>query len=382
MADPPGNLKKILPDAATRPADKALPATPGTATDQCIIDNDSSRFGEEWFTSTMVADDATTYLPEFADILEEHNRRLPQIAGIRSAVQQRARAELTAHPDGNFPEGSLLKTIFDLYASAMAAAPPPYAPIEFTPEQLVGLLETNPGHSRAFDPWTDWWAGEFISVGTHYFNLHVWDPTVAVTLAGKTQYVQPVTQVEAPGQWFGSARRLLEEPAARLPLSGKQSMTPVRSVKGIDFALNVWSPDDAITGYVVKKLGTSSAESLPHAGFLIEDNCLLWCAAIETKGGAAIGQPFSVLMFIETGFANGTASGEYAIRGARLADVTWISATAINLSGSFIEVKKHTGDYQSVIHVRDSGSLDCAIRTKALGGMAQSFAEKVITKAR
>ncbi len=339
----------------------------------CRVDADMSRFDASWFGSAKMDKKGKNPLPQFRAILDRHNKDLPRIAAIRKAILDAARAELaalratqpTTQPASQptsppaAPTTNVLTTVNELYVDAMSGEP---GAGTYDAAQWLALIEADRGSPTAFDPWNSWWAGEYTNP-KKFYNLHIWDPSLQLKPLGYDQYVQPVTQVSASKQWFASARRLEEEHT---------------EAKKVDYALNVWSVTDGVTGYVQKDLATSP-QNVPHAGFLVETNVLVWCALFEPVG-LDDKEKRVLMMFVETGFPTPAATGHYTIRGA-LTQACW-SGTTLVITDKFGQINTHRGDYHCALRVRDRASMDCAIKNKALGGMDPKVQDEIVKKTR
>jgi hypothetical protein len=357
--NPPGDTAKILPQAAVRNRDAALgDGTPGqsTAANPCTIVPDPSHFDARWFAAGKTDITGQKLLPQFHGVLDEHNRRLPAIQALRSAIIAAAQVELAElqNPTGT-THFRILAPILELYADAMQQK-------AFDAAELVARMDADRGGPVAFNPWNGWWAGPYSSNGTPYYNLHVWDATFSLNAGVGEQHIQPVTQLQAKTGWFASAGRLEAQPdTANL----------------VDHAINVWSMANGVTGYVWKDLADpAKSKSLLHAGFLLEPNVLLWIATEEPLGGARDGQLFNLLMFVEPAFPAPSLGGRYVIRAA-IGSARW-NRGAMELIGKFDQINKHRGDYRQVLPLADRTSMDCAIKSDKLQGMDVDTANDVV----
>jgi hypothetical protein len=370
------------PEPALAPAKRSLypgalertPAvTPSTSSAQtassCVVLSDPSTFGPDWFSVAKTDLLGIEQLPRFRELLEDHNAGITAINIVRNEILRVATTEKNAMAAGSYDSQptNLLKTIVQLNNSK---SPTIRANDIVSYEALCTRLAAL-GHVDVFDPWDGWWAGEFSSKqgssSKKYFNLHVWDQSIDVNEFGYIQRIQAVTQISASGSsgiWFASALHMEQHPDF---------------VDRYDHAINAWSADDGITGFVKKNLGRDE-KWLPHVGFLLDNNTLLWFAWERSPRALSENGSASVLMFAETGFANGTLSAHYEIRGARLT-AQWQDGT-FTINKKFFETGEHYGDYKAVMPLVDHDSLKCAKVSATLGDMDTTLAETILNKTR
>lgn len=296
---------------------------------------------------------APAHKNEFANLLCTHNQRLPDIKMLKQAFDAKMRADPAFRGD-----------IAKLYHDARNQNHT--GPGGGSPNALMvqlGLSQGTPfprrnGDRRAYDPWDGWWSGVFDSVGTKYLNYHVWDPTVKVrsdpgkcsnTASGEPalgydQYVQMVTQIAKPNPppaaaaqdvsfWYAGANFM------------RNGLHPLNKT---DFAINVWSAQDGLTGYVLKR--QSGVQHLFLFAYLMDDDTLLWVAFVEdgARLTAANGNSGTLFVYAEYGQKTGGANRIYTIRGA-VGAVTYQTRQGqppqFSLS-ALSQVSGHRGDYK------------------------------------
>ena len=122
------------------------------------------------------------------------------------------------------------------------------------------------GDANAFDPWDGRWTGNWNGEGGSWMQYHLWDATQAVD----GQQIQPVTQ-STTAEVNRSNLDAAYAPAA----SGNAAR--------VDLAINVWRAGDGITGWASKRQGLPPLE-MPHLGYLLNRNTLIWIAQIAFTG--------------------------------------------------------------------------------------------------
>ncbi len=341
MVDPAGS-RTPLPMAALAPAaavlnPRALGSAgnllPGTILPQTVQTAppapDTSVFDEQWFGSNLPGKAPENAI--FRDILAGHNANLQRFADWRALILATAEVELA---EGTAASTNLLETISQLLSAVYSHDPPrrDFAPLsrQEIRDRLFAPLAK--GFGGVFDPWAAWWAGVFRSGGDAH-NVHIWEPECSVIRDdGTVQSVQAVTQVETPvdsrkpegTRWFLSANRLITEPD---------------SFAQANYAINVWSADDHITGYVWKHVTAGSTKPVyrnPHIGFLLAPDTLLWLATIEPADTVFGGKARELHIFVEWGIPQPDYSGTYNIRGTYMfGGVEWL-ASGLSFTPNFL----------------------------------------------
>lgn len=135
----------------------------------------------------------------------------------------------------------------------------------------------NYGNKNVFDPWDGFWRGNWCSSGKAWPQYHIWDRTRA-TSDGK-HFVQPVSQ-----------RGLAETKACSKIHDDPSEFVDAGNLKAqweknaVNLAINVWSNNDKVTGWVWKKQGGKPV-IMPHLGYRLNDHTLIWIAQeMEFKG--------------------------------------------------------------------------------------------------
>lgn len=335
-----------LPDNALTPA--ALSPTLNTGL--------AETYDAKWIErpATLKADPGYStpgHLDLMANVLCVHNVWLPDLARLRAGFDAKMKASqsfrdtiaqlwhharnpgLAANATGGVGGNALAQRL------GLASGGTPFA--------------RRNGDARAYDPWDGWWSGVFDSNGTKYLNYHVWDPTVVVTsnpalcsretestAPGYRQHVQMVTQTGALQTAAGAKAK---DPAFWYPAANfmRNGFHPLNRV---DYAVNVWSATDHLTGYVIKEQN-GNREELPHIAYLMDDETLLWITFVQPFGARLGGgtERKTGIIFAEHG-ARKKAPATYHIRGM-LVDLVWDGAAKTFTFGAHSQVSVHRGDY-------------------------------------
>ena len=134
------------------------------------------------------------------------------------------------------------------------------------------------GNANCYDPWDGRWAGCWTNISrssdqvcqTLYTNYHIWDETRLIS----GQHIQPVTQ-----------RRFLDNETAATATPtyiGAGEIGAAWTAGKVDVAINVYSRDEGLTGWVVKKTDGLVA---PHIAFLLNPHTLIWITTFVPRAG-------------------------------------------------------------------------------------------------
>ncbi|MEZ6059277.1 MAG: hypothetical protein R3C19_02835 [Planctomycetaceae bacterium] len=190
------------------------------------------------------------HLDDFHQIIALHNQQ----SGILQTMRQNAASHAEALADFFLVGASKTSTRITTEASFPAYPGSGH----FTRQAFITALGQmgRGGGSSVFDPWEGWWRGKWAGK-TEY--SHIWDATVPV----ESQHIQPVTQIR--GAEFAWKRAASD--------SGRGAL-----VSQADIAINVWSSSVGVTGWVTKKAGDGKSHQMPHIGFPLNRNTLIWIA--------------------------------------------------------------------------------------------------------
>ena len=160
---------------------------------------------------------------------------------------------------------------------------------------------------------------------------------------GYAQWVQMVTQV---AQKKSDAHKFAADPAFWYPAAHfmRNGFHPLTRV---DYAVNVWSPRDHLTGYVIKRQHSDPHE-LPHVAYLMDDDTLLWVTFRQDYGkhlGSGTETKIASI-FAEYGTPR-SGPRPYYIRGM-LVELIWDGAADKFTFGAHRQVSQHRGDYAFV----------------------------------
>lgn len=394
MAEGPPTIEPALAPAAAVLEQRAL--TPAVAALPTILPTvqpfvppppqpDTSRFTATWFLKPETLPDTRTEYHHFKDILAEHNRRLPSLRKFRSAILAYCTAECDALLAGTDAPTNFLQTMVATHQECLVNGLKPAGvnrtytgdgTIDDMRRRLIGDMAW--GKPGAYDPWNGWWAGFFdsdvVTKPKTYRQLHIWEPeiTLDVMASYPPQQVQAVTQIDfhpddvKPDDrenfaWFASADELLAFPfRANFP----------------NYAINVWSSQDGLTGYVTKKLYTGNAKVMPHIGFLIDPDVLIWVAFEEQRPGDNKDVRCNISLFAEAGFRGSNFSSTYCIRGGyALQGVYWdkdgnlIVDKKFGKDPTYGHVNDQRANYREVAPYPDFATLERAFN----GGFAGSM---------
>lgn len=388
MADIAGNaplpLAALAPAAAVLNQRALVPAQQGGKgqTRGAVPTPDNSVFDKSWFADPQPGKPAKDDI--FGRILHEHNVRAGDFAAMRHAVLLAVGQELVDADAGKPSRTNFLDTAATLLSRnygtgnlAPGAVRPPSAKLGLKAMNDLLLGEFAKGAIGAYDAFTGWWGGRYHSgPGENDFvgcNLHIWDPEavlVETDAAGlpTIQSVQAVTQVSreiraaATENWFVSADRLRTQPEC---------------LATADFAINVWSAEDDLTGYVWKgpwrHAGSDSPEpstKLPHIGFRLAADTLLWIATVEPVDDVVTTKNLELYMFVEWGMPRDDFSGFYNIRGAFCKTGTSWQGANIDFGGKFGVTDSVIGynDYAQIAQYADRASFKSAQARNFLKG--------------
>ena len=383
MAEPtfvPGGEPALAPAAAVldpralTPAQQATPGLPAPQTAAVLGPiPDGSLFDQTWFLTPGKLPGFQADYNIFKSLFEEHNKRLPSLRAFRSAILAAAKLEKEAKAQGATPATNLLAAMVDCHKSAIqTGSKPPDLTRNYTAagtiEDMFDRISSDAarGGPNAYDPWDGWWAGYFNSVYVDendvtfsdlYRELHNWEHEIVLNPLGYDQHVQAVTQVDYnPAatplvmhrfhDWFVSADELLARP--------DKCLFP-------NYAINVWSQLDGLTGYVLKKLAAKPAKCMLHIAFLIEPDVLIWVAMEEERPGDVIETKCDLFVFAEAGYSRSDFSGCYDIRGSfGIKAVRWTAKGVLAFTGKLEGIAQQQGDYRQVPKFRDRASLELA----------------------
>ncbi|MGB0504671.1 MAG: hypothetical protein ACPGGK_00620 [Pikeienuella sp.] len=268
------------------------------------------------------------HVNEFANLLCTHNLRLPEIKMLKDAFNQKMQTS-----------AAFRDAIAALYHDARnPTATTSGAGDANALMDQIGLTQAAPFHRLngdrdAYDPWDGWWKGDFSSGGKTYQNYHVWDPTVRVRSNTKHCSSNGIVEDEAPAEGGAHSYEQYVQMVTQIAKLNSVSAAAANDTKfwyaganfmrnGLhplgktDFAINVWSPQDGLTGYVLKR--QTGVEHLFLFAYLLDDETLLWVAFVE--GGGLVtktnGVQMTLFIYAEHGQATGGSSRIYTIRGA------------------------------------------------------------------
>lgn len=307
-------------------------------------ERDPNKFDQKWFGTSTKENEV------FKDILKEHNRRRGFLKALREAVKKSAedaaelksgKNDLKMHDNGPM---DILDALRLMYSGVYGFEKKLLSRTDIEKKLLEDKVDAN-----VFDPWDGWWAGKFSNNESSWFNLHVWDPT----FQQGDQYIQLVTQLVAkPGKWFASPTNLKTKEEEEL--------------KAIDYALNIWSKTDEITGWVRKPL-----MEIPHVGFRLDKETLLWVAVFEEKLPKNEKKSYFTGLFVERAYSDGNDAQRYVICGGNTythytneKDITFSPDKEQKKSSNLIidQVNQQVGDYYGVERFKSREDLYCAAK--------------------
>ena len=170
----------------------------------------------------------------FGDVIATHNRYLPELQAWRrlmaSHAPELARLVKTFPGTAHLGEATLRKTLTSRH----------------------GLYRCIHGN-EVFRPWTNRWSGTWSNGTTQH---HLWDRT----RAWHGQWIQPVAQSESV-------------------LPDRQRLGALLRRRAVDLAINVYSDEAGITGWVSKR--QHGRQEIPCIGYLLEETTLLWLCQIQ-----------------------------------------------------------------------------------------------------
>lgn len=347
---------------------------------------DSSTFTPTWFLEPDKLPGTRPGYGHFKSLLEEHNQRLPSLRKFREAILACCVDELDALLAGTEAPTNFLQTMVETHQECLINGVKPAGTSrtytgDGTITDMYDRLQSAQawGHPGAYDPWNGWWTGIFesdaIKAPKSYHQLHIWEPEIVIEAMSSypRQQVQAVTQVDFSPEdvkdrpdrdnynWFISSDELLERPV--------RTDIP-------NYGINVWSEIDGLTGYVIKKLNSAQAKSMPHIGFLIDPDVLIWVAFEEDRPGDQKGSRRNIMLFAEAGFRKSDVASTYCIRGAyALLGTLWDSNGKLIVDrkfgsdANFGHVNQQLANYREVAKFRDFGSLELALKAGQAGNM-------------